>query len=574
MAALSQPTLQLTEQIPLYLASTNKQTFNLAQHLQTLGDEARLEEKRKTYTPLLPAILDLINHRPFIPTQDLVLAVRLVGNLVVDNDAHRQLCNTENTLSSIVGIFDAVATKRIPEKEARDKLEINTCGLVGNLACDNAMLQQSLIKAGVIPLLTRVAIFGSSASSQKMASNASCCFESSKLLSSIAFYHIDHLTSQPLPPLNHAVTESTVEALIDMIDEQDQAYEEMKRSPRSWVNDVVALTKLILNTIDKEEKVEVSSSTTTTGSTTTGSTTATNKYTGSLHVCGGLLAHTYKMTGPQTFINMSNNTLNNLSWVVARLCQHHEQKTMLIRSPEMAEALGIFNGALANVCGDLAGCLRIFQAKASLGLVASARLDLEENKGIQSGGLVALRNLCLASHQQQRQFDDQNGIKLEQAKQVEQKASTDARTTMAPTQEAHNTFEFCSNAFTIAFNGCKHTNVSMALAGVGTLRQAIGNTSSTIPILEALLNEKVWDWLLSGFTDEALAVGNKGQCECARIVCLVVTLLGPKMFGKNEERNKNVMRCIELLQKFEDPTLKMEAEKCLTAIQVCESSGN
>ena len=157
------PTLQLTEQIPLYLTSTNKQTFNLAQHLQTLGDEARLEEFRSNLKiPLLPAILDLINHRPFIPAQDLVLAVRLVGNLVVDNDAHRQLCNTENTLSSIVGIFDAVATKHIPEKEARDKLEINTCGLVGNLACDNTMLQQSLIKAGVIPLLTRVAIFGSS----------------------------------------------------------------------------------------------------------------------------------------------------------------------------------------------------------------------------------------------------------------------------------------------------------------------------------------------------------------------------------------------------------------------------
>jgi len=229
------------------------------------------------------------------------------------------------------------------------------------------------------------------------------------------------------------------------------------------------------------------------------------------------------------------------------------------------------------VCGDLTGCLRIFQAKASLGLVASAGLDLEENKGIQSGGLVALRNLCLASHQQQRQFDDQNDVKLEQENPVEQKASTDAHTMMAPTQKAHNTFEFCSNAFTIAFNGCKHTNVSMALAGVGTLRQAIGNTSSTIPILEALLNEKVWEWLLSGFTDEALAVGNKGQCECARIVCLVVTVLGPKknrwLFGKNKGRKNNVMRCIELLQKFEDPTLKMEAEKCLTALQVCESSG-
>jgi hypothetical protein len=205
-------------------------------------------------------------------------------------------------------------------------------------------------------------------------------------------------------------------------------------------------------------------------------------------------------------------------------------------------------GALTSVCGDLSGCLRVFGAKATEGIVAAAGLSFDVNKAVRSAGLVSLRNLCLATHQKYAETErtgSGGGCGGGAAAVVD---VDDAR--------------FCENACSVAFSGCKHTNKNLSLSGVAALRQAIGNTRATQFIVKSFLKEEEWDWLLTGFTEESLEAGNKGQCECARLVCLIITSMDEewwgRMLGLTMERKNNIVRCIRLLGKFKDDTVKSE----------------
>jgi hypothetical protein len=570
MASLTTANSQLTHLIQSYLQTSDNTTTPLAPHLQTLGDLARSENERVKFTKEIPPLLLLINHKPYINIVDLALAIRAIGNLVVDNDVHRQICLEHQVVPIFLDIFDAIATKKngISSTAKASNLERNLLGAIGNLVCDNKILQNAFIEAGIIPFIVQSTVNGRFS---KMASNAACCFESPNLLSSIAFYNVnvtengvterkslvglkeeeemdksdnsnnDNLGGALLPKLNGSVIECVLETMIDLVDEKCVAYEKMKQSNIPWADNTIHLTALVV----EEMNVLVSNNT----------TEDIQPFIGALHTCGGFLSRAYQINGENTFTNMNDDTLSKLSQIIYQMCHYHSNSTINIASPELSEALGIFNGALANVCGNLDGCLRIFQVGAEKGLVASACIQLDQNKGIQSGGLVALRNLCLAAHQQQNQMDEK--------KETSNKGDGDSMSCGT----SIDTVEFCSNACEVAFNGCKHDNVNMSLAGIGALRQAIGNTKATPNILDKQLTEELWDWVLSGFTHESLAQGNKGQCECARIVCVVIIRSNQEkwdnMLGKDECKLMNINRCIALLQKFNDSTLTDEASQCI-----------
>jgi hypothetical protein len=331
---------------------------------------------------------------------------------------------------------------------------------------------------------------------------------------------------------------TVVEALVDVVDEDGDGLSALRSLQRLWADDIVALLKQVLG---REIGVD--------GLIEEDVTMPLNEKIGAaLHVTAGLLSRTFKLAGTESFASMSNTSLRTLSNIVHRLCLRHTVGTLIDEESGsgLAEALGILTGALSSVCVDLVGCMRVFEANATEGIVAAAALSLDVNKAVRSAGLVSLRNLCLATHQKYKAKTSDGGDGGDGDGGVD-------------TGDA----VFCERACVVAFSGCKHTNKHLSLSGIAALRQSIGNTRATPFILKSFLHEEEWDWLLTGFTEESLEAGNKGQCECARLVCLVVATFmdgewWESMLGATMERKDNVVRCVCLLGTFKDNIVKSE----------------
>ena len=556
MSSLSTSTCSLADAIQSYLEADDKQSCNLSARLTHVGDQARDEEQRNVLTHVIPSLLVLIKHRPLLPSIDLATAFRALGNLLIDNDDHRQLCLEHSAVPFMVEILQSVLTMSestsssaaaaattTPSAAAEHSSSLgkNLLGCLGNLMCDNLTLEQSVIEAGAVPLIVQAASDQDHTQEYRaMACNAALCMDSPLALVDIIF----------LPALVASidlnVMATMVETLVDLVDENGDGLQALQSLQRSWVDDIVALLGSIFGCeIDEIHEIEDDVTIPLDG-----------KIGAALHVTSGLLSRTFKLAKSKSFACMSDASLQTLSSIVQHLCARHSVGTLLSEENSgLAEALGILTGALASVCGDLSGCLRVFGAKATEGIVAAAGLSLDVNKAVRSAGLVSLRNLCLATHQKYA------GPKSTTAAGGGGGGGGGAAAAAAVVDV--DDARFCENACSVAFSGCKHTNKHLSLSGVAALRQAIGNTRATPFIIKSFLKEEEWDWLLTGFTEESLEAGNKGQCECARLVCLIITTSMDRewwgsMLGLTMERKNNVVRCIRLLGKFKDDTVKSE----------------
>ena len=612
---------------------SDETTLSIVAVLTDLGDQARNEHLRNELGIHIPKMISILQkttttHQILDPT------LRALGNIVIDNDANRQLSLDHGIVPILLHLLQQALD--VNDQFKLHKIQRNLLGAISNLVCDNSTLQQYIIKAGAIPLLCRAATTGNA---KNMACQAALCLDSSILLTTIAFDKIDEIdeidnTNKNTTSLDLQVIATVVDGLVDLVDEDGAALQEMKSSARNWVDSTIELAALILNTTFEEEEEEEetkdhennnkTSSSTSTTSTTSSTFTLTDSHAAALHNCAGLLSRSFRISGRESFNNMSSTSLTTLHCIIVQLCQLPISMYSADLSP-LPETLGIFTGALSSICADLTGCVRVFQAEAEGGIMAASNIQIEQNKAIQSAGLVALRNLCLTCHQNlitdQRDQTIANDLHTAAMEKVllssgskgacsatkdvsngmeEQKAAFGAVLAESPRDtrdtDTHETSEaatiriyerrmknkiplpseFCPAVCVIAFDsGCQHVNKNLALSGVALLRQAIGNTNATFEIIRSFLTarENSWDWLLNGFRQDGMEDGNKGQCECARIVCLVVGKCGninmwKDVLGCTVEKEQNVIRCAKLLiDKFEDDTLKMEGELCLERLK-------
>ena len=528
-------------------ADTASMTATLILLLTSLGDKARDETNRKSFGHHITSLLALLGHQPHPTYSILSSGLRALGNILIDHDIHRETCQKLNGVSILVNLLQLVASdsagRRSPVCDGTIfELERNVLGALGNLVCDNRMLQEHVINAGAVPLIQHAAVASTSRQSRIMACNAALCLEHSTLLSDIAFHAIDNLKiCKGISDLDLNVVSTAVEGLVDLVDEDGVALQDMKSSgKRQWVDDIVALAVLVLNgmvadnTEDTEHKDHVAKYHT------------SEAHATCLHNLSGLLSRSFKIQGPQSFQNMSRHSLQTLGQVVANLAKFPAEMFSAPSSP-YPELMGIFTGSLCSVCADFDGCMRVLGAGAERGVMAAASLRLAENKAIQSAGLVGLRNLSIACHQMTSKDDTHSSIT-----------------------------EFLAMVCTVSFNmGCINENTTLSLSGVAALRQALGNNFATLNIMEQFFNkiqgEERWDWLLHAFTQEGMAEGNKGQCECSRIVCIVVGKYATRefweRFGSTQARREAVNICANRLATFQDETVRNEASLCIKKIQ-------
>jgi hypothetical protein len=329
--------------------------------------------------------------------------------------------------------------------------------------------------------------------------------------------------------------------------------------PRSWPESTIALSGLLLDAHEARSSA---------GAAVSAIDDADDDDVATAqHHCAGLLSRSYKIHGPKVYENLSRGAMATLSRVVAAYCATYGNA-----SPDSAfETLGIYTSVLASVCGSLDGCVSCFDAEACAGLVAAADWGVDKNKAVRSAGLQALRNLCLASHRQ---------------------CGNAEITTPDP-----SAFVQAHGILGVALRAAQHSNNNLALSGVAMLRQAVGNSAASPAVMSGLLRENVTEggasamaWLVSAFQAEELANGNKGQCECARIVCAVVVHVaenteslvsrvgsgggggGGGAAAAEEEGEggythvlgvaaKSIYGCVSLLESFADATVQQEGAK-------------
>ena len=514
-------------------------------------------------------------------------AARALGNIVVENDENRRRCADLGAVTVLIDILKGLLIDKHSDVASNATLERNVLGSLGNLSCDNRFLQDAIVSSGGGQWIVRAAINGSA---RAMACNAARCLDSVLVLESIAFWHVDNNTS--INASECEVVSTVLEALFDLTDDPEKI-EDMKRSPnttanaagvtieagdgaapasaatansntdvgsplRSWPESLIALGGLILGAREAGEDSTTDNS--------SGWQSDADAVLEAQHHCAGLLSQSYKIHGPTVYDNLSSGAVATLSTVVTAYCTNYDSS-----SPDSAfETLGIYASVLASVCSSLDGCAMCFEADAFGGLVSAAKWEVDKNKAVRSTGLQALRNLCLACHQQCE--------------------NEDAR---IPHPVA---FVEANDIVGVALRAAQHANNNLALSGVAMLRQAIGNSVASPAVMADLLRRQVGEnemsamaWLAEAFHGDGLADGNKGQCECARIVCAVIVRIAeipgtaPALsdgdgLGSLEKvlgaTSQSLYKCVSLLESFADAKVQQEGEKArsiLATLDVGES---
>ncbi len=472
------------------------------------------------------------------------------------------------------------------EEELVARLQRNLSGALGNLVCDNPALQKAVREAGGVPVLELTALRGVSSSARIIAANAARCLEDTSLLATIGFWQVDNPASAST--VDPGVVEVALEALHDMCDEPAHV-DALKATGRKWPQSVVALGARLLDLSQSEAaqaeakakaeaEAEASSKKNHDPGAGAAAAAAAALVTAEAQLrCAAMLTKSYLLHGDDVYLLQRHPTtvaqLARLVQAYTAFCVHGRPAPY---TDGDLETLGIYAAVLAGLCGDFAGCRRFQSVPGAVeALVACASAQLDRNKAVRSAGLSALRNLMLACHQQAREGDD--GA----AAQVTEAEERDGVRPFLPPGVFAEKFDLMA----VAARACVHANRTCALLGVGMLRHLVGQTPGSKRMLTEMPQdpatrggERLFDWLLTAFAGGGLARGNKGQCECARLVCVTVAKVDDEALGAlvcedagggggEEEaatlakRLDRITDCMLLLGSFADVTVNDEARR-------------